>query len=147
MIKKMLGWLLWVTGWLLLHEGGVDEPPVAFGRPAHAQHVYLPFYQGHMTYTRKSRLWRTTRLTCTNCSWFICINKGNIFRSNLFYYNEIILVFIVDFLCKINYWVIYFISKPMTFVRVNHLIEFISYGLIIFFLQIFFKWMYFVLIN
>ncbi|XP_044258344.1 ankyrin-3-like isoform X5 [Tribolium madens] len=32
--------------------GGVDEPPVAYGRPTHAQHVYLPFYQGHMTYTR-----------------------------------------------------------------------------------------------
>ncbi|CAH1968059.1 unnamed protein product [Acanthoscelides obtectus] len=33
-------------------EGGVDETPVVYGRPAHAQHVYLPFYQGHMTYTR-----------------------------------------------------------------------------------------------
>ncbi|XP_068892801.1 ankyrin-3-like isoform X5 [Tenebrio molitor] len=32
--------------------GGVDEPPMAYGRPTHAQHVYLPFYQGHMTYTR-----------------------------------------------------------------------------------------------
>ncbi|XP_050296421.1 ankyrin-3-like isoform X1 [Anthonomus grandis grandis] len=32
--------------------GGMDEPPVAYGRPAHAQHVYLPFYQGQMTYTR-----------------------------------------------------------------------------------------------
>lgn len=43
--------------WWLLHAGGVDEPPVAYGRPAHAQHVYLPFYQGHMTYTtRKSHL-------------------------------------------------------------------------------------------
>ncbi|CAH0546187.1 unnamed protein product [Brassicogethes aeneus] len=30
--------------------GGVDEPPVAYGRPTHAQHVYLPFYQGQMTY-------------------------------------------------------------------------------------------------
>ncbi|XP_074025695.1 uncharacterized protein isoform X3 [Leptinotarsa decemlineata] len=33
--------------------GGVDEPPVTYGRPTHAQHVYLPFYQGHMTYTRE----------------------------------------------------------------------------------------------
>lgn len=40
-------------GWL--HAGGVDEPPMAYGRPTHAQHVYLPFYQGDMTYTRKSQ--------------------------------------------------------------------------------------------
>ncbi|VEN62626.1 unnamed protein product [Callosobruchus maculatus] len=37
-------------------EGGVDEPPLVYGRPAHAQHVYLPFYQGHMTYTREDPL-------------------------------------------------------------------------------------------
>ncbi|XP_044766599.1 ankyrin-3-like isoform X2 [Coccinella septempunctata] len=36
--------------------GGVDEPPVAYGRPTHAQHVYLPFYQGNMTYTRDDPL-------------------------------------------------------------------------------------------
>lgn len=37
--------------------GGIDEhTPVAYGRPAHAQHVYLPYYQGQMTYTRKSPL-------------------------------------------------------------------------------------------
>lgn len=42
--------------WWLLHAGGVDEPPVAYGRPAHAQHVYLPFYQGHMTYTTRKSL-------------------------------------------------------------------------------------------
>ncbi|KAJ8977878.1 hypothetical protein NQ317_016148 [Molorchus minor] len=41
-------------GWL--HAGGVDEPPVAYGRPTHAQHIYLPFYQGHMTYTRDDPL-------------------------------------------------------------------------------------------
>ncbi|XP_017778994.1 PREDICTED: ankyrin-3-like isoform X4 [Nicrophorus vespilloides] len=32
--------------------GGVDEPQVAYGRPTHAQHVYLPYYQGNMNYTR-----------------------------------------------------------------------------------------------
>ncbi|XP_065160043.1 ankyrin-3-like isoform X3 [Atheta coriaria] len=32
--------------------GGADEPPVAYGRPTHAQHVYLPYYQGNMNYTR-----------------------------------------------------------------------------------------------
>lgn len=38
----------------MLHaSGGLDEPPVVYGRPAHAQHVYLPYYQGQMTYTRK----------------------------------------------------------------------------------------------
>ncbi|XP_057656758.1 ankyrin-3-like isoform X1 [Diorhabda carinulata] len=36
--------------------GGVDEHPVAYGRPTHAQHIYLPFYQGHMTYTRDDPL-------------------------------------------------------------------------------------------
>ncbi|XP_060520918.1 ankyrin-3-like isoform X3 [Cylas formicarius] len=36
--------------------GGADEPPVAYGRPTHAQHVYLPFYQGQMTYTRDDPL-------------------------------------------------------------------------------------------
>lgn len=37
----------------MLHAGGADEPPVAYGRPTHAQHVYLPYYQGNMNYTRK----------------------------------------------------------------------------------------------
>ncbi|KAF5283144.1 hypothetical protein FQA39_LY17402 [Lamprigera yunnana] len=33
-------------------EGGiVDEPIVAYGRPAHAQHVYMPFCQGNTKYT------------------------------------------------------------------------------------------------
>ncbi|XP_031357616.1 ankyrin-3-like isoform X3 [Photinus pyralis] len=33
-------------------EGGiVDEPIVVYGRPVHAQHVYMPFYQGNMNYT------------------------------------------------------------------------------------------------
>ncbi|KAH1010688.1 hypothetical protein HUJ05_004944 [Dendroctonus ponderosae] len=36
--------------------GGVDEPPVVFGRPTHAQHVYLPYYQGQMNYTRDDPL-------------------------------------------------------------------------------------------
>ncbi|XP_066256212.1 ankyrin-3-like isoform X3 [Euwallacea similis] len=36
--------------------GGLDEPPVVYGRPAHAQHVYLPYYQGQMTYTRDDPL-------------------------------------------------------------------------------------------
>ncbi|XP_076264402.1 uncharacterized protein LOC143198798 isoform X3 [Rhynchophorus ferrugineus] len=36
--------------------GGVDEPPVTYGRPAHAQHVYLPYYQGQMTYIRDDPL-------------------------------------------------------------------------------------------
>ncbi|KAF5294455.1 hypothetical protein FQR65_LT01581 [Abscondita terminalis] len=29
----------------------MDEPVVAYGRPAHAQHVYMPFYRGNLTYT------------------------------------------------------------------------------------------------
>ncbi|XP_071050658.1 ankyrin-3-like isoform X4 [Onthophagus taurus] len=33
--------------------GGLDEPPVAYGRPPHVQYVYLPYYQGQMTYTRE----------------------------------------------------------------------------------------------
>ena len=45
--------------WWLLHAGGVDEPPVAYGRPAHAQHVYLPYYQGQMTYTSKFTIFHT----------------------------------------------------------------------------------------
>lgn len=33
-----------------LAKGGDED---AFGKPTHAQHVYLPYYQGEMKYTRK----------------------------------------------------------------------------------------------
>jgi len=39
-----------------LHAGGdemLDMAMNVYGKPTHAQHVYLPYYQGQMQYTRK----------------------------------------------------------------------------------------------
>lgn len=33
----------------------MDMAMNVYGKPTHAQHVYLPYYQGQMQYTRKSK--------------------------------------------------------------------------------------------